>query len=286
MSRLALSVLALLIVFGGALMALRLLGVPDTVDAAPSARTAAGDAAAVDDAAVDDAVPGPILVELFTSQGCSSCPPADRLLSRLGEGEDPSIIPLAFHVDYWDYIGWKDPFSSKDWSKRQEGYARTMKTGRLYTPQLVVNGREHCVGSNRGDVERLIEAARRRGQGSRVHVEGELAADGSQLHVVVEARSSAAASEHDVDLWLAVVEDGLETAVQRGENAKKTLHNDHVVRRLEPLLQAKAGHAADFKHRQSLDLEPGWQAKNLRLVAFLQDRETLAIHGAGQWRPE
>ena len=104
---------------------------------------------------------GPIVIELFTSQGCSSCPPADRLLSRLAS--DPKlagrVIPLAFHVDYWNYIGWQDPFSSPRWSERQRSYGRTFRSNRIYTPQLVVGGRTDCVGSQEGEVMKKIGEA-------------------------------------------------------------------------------------------------------------------------------
>src|SRR5690348_11228611 len=93
---------------------------------------------------------GPVVVELFTSQGCSSCPPADRLLSKLGE--DPrfagKVLPLSFHVDYWNSIGWQDPFSSARWSARQNDYARAFRSDRIYTPQTVVNGTSECVGND------------------------------------------------------------------------------------------------------------------------------------------
>ena len=104
---------------------------------------------------------GPVVIELFTSQGCSSCPPADRLLSRLAE--EPAyrgrVVPLAFHVDYWDYIGWRDPFSSPRWSERQRDYGRSLGLGTVYTPQLVIDGRSECVGSQEGDVRREIARA-------------------------------------------------------------------------------------------------------------------------------
>ena len=95
------------------------------------------------------------VVELFTSQGCSSCPPADRLLSKLAR--DPryqgKVIPLSFHVDYWNSIGWTDPFSSNRWSERQRVYAgRVFHSNRIYTPQVVVNGRSECVGNSEGEV--------------------------------------------------------------------------------------------------------------------------------------
>ena len=102
-----------------------------------------------------------MVIELFTSQGCSSCPPADRLLSRLAE--EPAyrgkVVPLAFHVDYWNYIGWTDPFSSPRWSERQRDYGRSLGLGTVYTPQLVIDGRSECVGSQEGDVRREIARA-------------------------------------------------------------------------------------------------------------------------------
>ena len=85
--------------------------------------------------------PKPVVLELFTSQGCSSCPPADELLTELGKHDD--VIALAFHVDYWNHLGWRDPFSSRSWSRRQERYAAALFRGRVYTPQIVVDGRGH-----------------------------------------------------------------------------------------------------------------------------------------------
>ena len=103
-------------------------------------------------AVADDAV----LVELFTSQGCSSCPPADQMISNLGrERGDVEIIPLSFHVDYWNYIGWQDVFSSNKWSERQRQYTAALPGNRTYTPQLVVQGQVDCLGSN----ERCIRNA-------------------------------------------------------------------------------------------------------------------------------
>ncbi|MGH9465120.1 MAG: DUF1223 domain-containing protein, partial [Thermoanaerobaculia bacterium] len=104
---------------------------------------------------------GPVLLELFTSQGCSSCPPADRLLSRLAaaRGSEPVVVPLAFHVDYWNHIGWEDPFSQGRWSARQRAYALAFGRDGVYTPQLVVDGTEELVGSDERAVRRAIERA-------------------------------------------------------------------------------------------------------------------------------
>ena len=106
-----------------------------------------------------DAAERPIVVELFTSEGCSSCPPADALLAELASR--PDVLALSFHVDYWDRLGWKDPFSSAAATDRQRNYANLLRTGTVYTPQIVVDGRWQAVGSDRDEVEQAIGSAHR-----------------------------------------------------------------------------------------------------------------------------
>ncbi len=101
----------------------------------------------------------PVVLELFTSEGCSSCPPADALISELGSSTE-SVIPLAYHVDYWNHLGWTDPFSSHQWSERQSDYARAMNLDGEYTPQMVIGGGWQCGGSDAGSIERAVAAAR------------------------------------------------------------------------------------------------------------------------------
>ena len=225
---------------------------------------------------------GIVVVELFTSQGCSSCPSADRLLSRLGwSATGVEVIPLAYHVDYWNYIGWTDPFSSPVWSKRQQDYAQVLPGGRLYTPQLVIQGASHCVGSDSEKVRgRIDEAARRAPQGQ-VRLAVDRASAAGKLEVEVSARSAGA----PLDLMLALFESGLLTSIDRGENADRTLHNDYVVRRLEKILSLD-GEASQWRTRRvALDLDPGWKLEGLGVAAFLQDPDSLSIHGAAVARP-
>lgn len=171
----------------------------------------------------------PVLVELFTSEGCSSCPPADRLLARLaGPRSVPGVlvVPLALHVDYWDRLGWKDPFSSAVFTWRQEEYAvRLGSAGRVYTPQIVVDGLRELVGSDEAAARRAIEAAAREPKAFARVVPGE----GGQLRVTVAGAAPGAA------VVLAVTEDPPASDVTRGENAGKTLAHLAVARELRVL---------------------------------------------------
>lgn len=228
---------------------------------------------------------GPVVLELFTSQGCSSCPPADRLLTRLAQ--DPKlagrVIPLSFHVDYWDYIGWQDPFASPRWSERQRQYGRAFRSNRIYTPQVVVNGRTECVGSQEKVVRQQIAAALATAPAGRVTLETDPVGTDGRLRVRAGAEMKSAAGA-SLDLWVAVWETGLETPVGAGENASRTLHNDHVVRRLEKAftLPGKAG--ARDSAEMVLGLDKRWKRSHLGVAAFLQDPTTRAIHGAASRR--
>ncbi len=263
----------LLAVACGLAVVLWLVGTPD---AAP----------AVGAGLVEDLPPGggPVVVELFTSQGCSSCPPADRLLSEIGEDPDLStrVFPLAFHVDYWNYIGWTDPFSSERWSERQRAYARAFDSNRVYTPQLVVDGRTDCVGSQERKVERSIRRALEREPAGRVSLRLTPGENPDRMRAAAEASLREGLSRPPV-LWVALYQTDRTTSVARGENADRTLHNDYVVRRLHrafALPEAVAGTRASGE--VTLELEPSWERPDLGVVAFLQDPETLEIHGAAR----
>jgi hypothetical protein len=226
---------------------------------------------------------GSVILELFTSQGCSSCPPADRLLSRLGR--DPKlagrVIPLSFHVDYWNYIGWKDPFSSPRWSDRQRSYARAFRSSRIYTPQAVIDGRLECIGSREDLVRHRLEKALAAEPAGRVTLAAKPAGGiGGSVQVKVGAKLARAAGTGDLDVWVALVETGLTTPVGAGENASRTLKNDNVVRRLERAFTVPAGAGSTRSGELALGLDKRWNPKNLRVVAFLQDPATMAIHGA------
>ncbi len=195
----------------------------------------------------------PIVIELFTSQGCSSCPPADRLLSKLAAASEAAgrrIAPLSFHVDYWNGLGWADPFSSAAWSARQEDYAGALGDGRAYTPELVVAGASGVLGSNATAVTRAIaDAPPQRAVSAK--------ASWQASHVTIEATAPA-----DADVWAAIYEDGTRTWVPRGENAGETLASDRVVRSLVKVAAAGQTHAAEIA------LDPAWRSAGA--VAFAQ----------------
>lgn len=223
---------------------------------------------------------GPVVVELFTSQGCSSCPPADRLLSRLAAepGTRGRVIALAFHVDYWNSLGWRDPFSSPRWSQRQHDYGRALGLDTVYTPQLVIGGRRECVGSREEDVRREIGRALAEPASGRVELT--LTPAAATLRAAVRAWRVAPADGDPAVALVALVEDGLTTAVSRGENARRTLTNDRVVRRLERAFVLPAVDGAEGAGEVEFKLDPVWNRARLSVVAFLQDPDSRAILGA------
>jgi hypothetical protein len=165
----------------------------------------------------------PVVVELFTSQGCSSCPPADALLSTLADR--PGVLALAFHVDYWNRLGWVDPFSGAWATARQNAYAAQWGADQIYTPQAVIDGATDAVGSDRSALEAAITAAK-----TDPSVPLAIAAAAGTLQVTVDAAAPAGAV-----LWLVGFDNRHETPVRRGENAGQTLVDRNVVRSLTRL---------------------------------------------------
>ena len=160
------------------------------------------------------------VVELFTSQACSSCPPADAVLGRLVQ--KGGVIALSYHVDYWNYLGWRDTFSSREFTERQYGYARTLGRENVYTPQAVIDGRDHAVGSDQRAIERKVDAFARSGNGLSVPV----SARQSGVKVTINVgRGSGSAN-----LLLVYFDSKSTVAIPRGENRGRTVTYWHVVR--------------------------------------------------------
>jgi len=163
----------------------------------------------------------PVVVELFTSQGCSSCPPADAYLAELARRDD--VLPLSIHVDYWNYIGWTDPFASREATQRQKEYARNLGQKYVYTPEIVVDGAAHEVGSDREACDRLIAAAKaRKADPPLLTIER----DGG----AAVARVSGPGERQPATLWLVRYQPEETTRVLRGENEGRELRHVNIVR--------------------------------------------------------
>ncbi|MEH0153914.1 DUF1223 domain-containing protein [Limibacter armeniacum] len=216
-----------------------------------------------------------VVVELFTSEGCSSCPAADKLLSKLvkqAENSGEQIYPLAFHVDYWNYLGWKDPFSQKEFSVRQRKYAKALQS-KVYTPQMVFNGKAETVGSNTSKVKTKMEEAAKRITSYTIEVDPVL--DKSESEITVAFKVSGDTEGKVINL--ALVEKMLKVEVSRGENGGKTLEHDNVVRAFKTLPLSDGD-----EHKETLALPSGISLENASVVAYIQDMESLEILAAVQ----
>jgi hypothetical protein len=222
----------------------------------------------------------PVVLELFTSEGCSSCPPADALISELGSSTK-SVIPLAYHVDYWNHLGWADPFSSHQWSERQSDYARAMNLDGEYTPQMVIGGGWQCGGSDAGSIERAVAAARSEPALGRTSIQTSLAGAGSRkLQVKVNAQLLSAAGPGRLMVMLAIYENGLVSKIGAGENGGREITYDYTVRKLLPAFELDAAHPGSFVKEMTIDLDPSWSLDHLGVAAFIQDLTSLRIEGA------
>lgn len=220
------------------------------------------------------AVAEPVVLELFTSEGCSSCPAADELLAQLdgaGEVAGTPVIALEMHVDYWDYLGWKDPFSSAVMSQRQQRYAALLGARGPYTPQVMVDGVFDALGSSRARVEAAIAASRSARSRNKVHVQ--LARSGEVLSV----KAAGLPKETPLLVLLAVTERKLQTQVTRGENAGRTLAHGPVVRQWRVLAKT-AG--SQLSAQVPLSLAADWTRTALRAVVLLQAESDGHIVGA------
>ncbi|NOT76073.1 MAG: DUF1223 domain-containing protein [Cyclobacteriaceae bacterium] len=212
------------------------------------------------------------VVELFTSQGCSSCPSADKNLSQIiqqSQKEGKSVYGLSFHVDYWNYIGWKDPYSSKEFTKRQQVYAHQLGLTSTYTPQMIVNGRSEFVGSSRSSAETIIDEALLQKSLYTITISN-LTVSGNtiRLNYVLDKSPSGEV------LNLALVEKDVTNYVSRGENKGKELHHDNVVRAFKSIPMQKQGTV----ELQFTDIN----IKKSSLIAFSQDQELRIVAATAQ----
>jgi hypothetical protein len=224
----------------------------------------------------------PIIIELFTSEGCSSCPPADVLLMQLEEKQPVAgaqIIALSEHVDYWNRLGWADPYSSALFSQRQSEYSQAFGLRDIYTPQMVVDGKAEFVGSNIKRAHELITEAVNAPK-AKLDIVLAFKAQAKEIPVTVSIQRLPEITAGDTaEVLLAIAESNLNSNVLRGENSGRKLAHTAVVRKLQNIGIIDAA-KQNFTATQSMLLDKGWNPDNLKVVAFVQERGSRRILGA------
>jgi len=228
-----------------------------------------------------------VVVELFTSEGCSSCPPADAVLADLakpGAVDGVQVIPLEMHVDYWNALGWADPFSSPQFSSRQQQYARIFKTDEIYTPQMVVDGMEQFVGSDKQHaIDAIIKSAAQSKGSIAISVRHD-PTNGNSLTCEISINNIHRIGDSMADVLLAVTEDDLSTDVRRGENAGRSLRHAAVVRVLRQVATIAPADALPSSASTIIRLQPTWRANHLHVAVFVQNPTTGEILAAASQR--
>lgn len=209
----------------------------------------------------------PVIVELFTSEGCSSCPSADKLLADLERTQpvpNAQILVLSEHVDYWNRLGWRDPFSSAQFSRRQNDYSEAFRKDGVYTPQMVVDGRAEFIGSSGRDAKRAIQDS-----ANRLKASVTLTRDAGGLIVNIEQ----VPSKTDADVYLAITQNGLHSNITAGENSGRVLDHTGVVRTLTVIGKTRNG---SFSKQTAISAG----GEHMQAIVFLQDRRTREILGS------
>jgi len=217
----------------------------------------------------DPSSTGFAVIELFTSEGCSSCPPADAVIAKIEqESSGKPVYVLAFHVDYWDHDGWKDVFSSADYTNRQKQYAKWLGVSQIYTPQAVVNGTTELVGSEEGKLRKAISDNEAVDAMSQINLSAVKAGPGK-----VNLQYQTEGSTGNSTLVLAVVQKSAQNNVGAGENKGRTLSHVQIVRALKVVNAKHSGST-------SIDLPAGFDATGGEVIAFVQNMQTGLITGA------
>lgn len=213
------------------------------------------------------------LLELYTSEGCNSCPPTDRWVSELpGRGFTPAtVVTLAFHVDYWNYLGWRDPFSAAQYSERQRTASARNRARVVYTPQLLLNGRDYRRGLVFDDFGERVGALNREPARATIRLRADTG-DANGLEISGAAAVADPAARAGALAYLALYENSLSSRVTAGENRGRRLHHDFVVRDLAGPFAFDTGGRASLQRRFALD--PGWKRGDLHLAAFVQDERS------------
>ncbi|KMS98365.1 hypothetical protein BVRB_4g093210 [Beta vulgaris subsp. vulgaris] len=250
-----------------------------------SSRNGKNDVAATSDEAILEEQrrgDGVVLVELFSSQGCKTSPEAELLMSRLGRGDfnlEKPIIVLGFHVDYWDYLGWKDPFGSSLYTVRQKAYVESLQLDTIFTPQVVVQGRAHCVGNEEEILLSTIDSAPRFPS---PNFQANFQRPSSEtLQVTLSGQVRMKIDQQGANIMVALYENGLVTNCPKGENTGRVLSNDFVVRKLEKLCSIKD--TSPKKNISGTVNFPLWEtftSSKCGIVVFVQQNSSHHIFGS------
>jgi hypothetical protein len=211
------------------------------------------------------------VLELYTSEGCNSCPPADRWLSGIAaRGFDPTkVVPLGFHVDYWNQLGWNDRFSEARFSDRQRAIAERQRAMVIYTPQFVLDGRDWRPAQRDESLAAVL--AKMNSQPARARIRAQVARETGALLVLGEVFVRDAAEREGAEAWIALFENGLSTDVRAGENGGKTLHHDYVVREIVGPLRVPSAGTLSLERR--LPLRPDFEPEHTGVAIFVQRRD-------------
>ncbi|XP_052206673.1 uncharacterized protein LOC127811033 [Diospyros lotus] len=232
-------------------------------DAAPTA----------DQAAEEDRRAGPVVAELFSSQGCGTSPEAELLMSRLGRGDsnlEVPVIVLAYHVDYWDYTGWKDPFASSQWTVRQKAYVEALKLDTMFTPQLVVQGAAQCVAN---DLDAVVSAIRSAPRFPLPKIQATFQRTSPEtLQVSLSGALRNKVDDQGATVMVALYESGLVTECTTGANKDRVLPNDFVVRKLEKICSVKDISAKKtITGTATFSLWEGFNSRKSGVAVFVQN---------------
>lgn len=230
-----------------------------------------------------ETVHGPVVVELFTSQGCSSCPPADKFLKSLAQSPEwqEHVIPLSFHVDYWNYLGWQDPFSDDAWTARQGDYVVALGGATMYTPQIVIHGRADAVGSRFAEVEKAIDTQAKDPASHQAKLQvTALHRAADKLSGTVQLTGAIPRSRAPYALVAIAYQKTLTTEVPRGENAGKTLQNEFVVRNLALATRLQQTKKLDMEASFEVALDASMDPEQMGIALLVQHTESMAIIGA------
>jgi len=212
---------------------------------------------------------GFVVLELFTAEGCSSCPPADESMIQLAKEYPKNVYILGFHVDYWNYIGWTDSFSNEAFSARQKSYADKLNTGAVYTPQVIIDGKKQMVGSNKSDLISVIRTELDKNTNTEMSLSANKEND-ERIQVKYTTKGDKASV-----LNIALVQLEAVTNVKRGENKNRLLHHINIVRELKTISAKR-----NIEGTVAFEIPQGLTIRDIEFIAFLQNKNNWQVTGA------